>query len=237
MKRRSKLTLAAIGVAIVAIGLGAVLFQPRPSGTRNDIIGNTTIASNNATEPKTTIKVISTASAFPFVQRWAAQYNNDQAAVNLQVSYLEGAETAGDMAIVGSPDSSNRSYVPVSAQAVAVVYNIPSFPDIPPGMKLNASLLSSILNGTVTQWNDPAIKDLNQDLNLPAERIIVVHENGNSSSLGILGRYLLAPINWPKNSIGALGADELAATVRKTPYSIGYLDFSYATQTRMRLPA
>ena len=95
MKRRSKLTLAAIGVAIVAIGLGAVLFQPRPSGTRNDMIGNKTIASDNATEPKTMIKVISTASAFPFVQRWASQYNNDQAAANLQVSYLEGAETAG----------------------------------------------------------------------------------------------------------------------------------------------
>jgi phosphate transport system substrate-binding protein len=100
-------------------------------------------------------------------------------------------------------------------------------------MKLNATLLSSIFNGTITRWDDPAIKNLNQGMNLPSEMIIIVHESKNSSSLALLERYLSSDITWPDNSTSALGPDELAATVRKTPYSIGYVDFSYATQTRM----
>ncbi len=95
--------------------------------------------------------------------------------------------------------------------------------------------MSAIFNGTVTKWDYPAIKDLNQDMNLPAEKIVVVHENGNSSSLALLGRCLSTNIKWPSNSISVLGPGELAATVRKTPYSIGYVDFSDATQTRMTL--
>jgi ABC-type phosphate transport system substrate-binding protein len=89
----------------------------------------------------------------------------------------------------------------------------------------------------LTQWNDPAIRNLNQDFNLPAERIIVVHESGNSSSLALLERHISMDIKWPGKSVNVVGPDELAATVRKTPYSIGYVDFSYATQTRMTFAA
>lgn len=35
----------------------------------------------------------------------------------------------------------------------------------------------------------------------------------------------------------AIGPDELASTIRSTPYSIGYVDFSYAVQTRMTFAA
>ncbi len=44
-------------------------------------------------------------------------------------------------------------------------------------------------------------------------------------------------INWPNDSVGASGPAELAETVRKTPYSLGYVDFSYAVQTRMTYAA
>lgn len=44
-------------------------------------------------------------------------------------------------------------------------------------------------------------------------------------------------MKWPDNSVGVLGPDELAAQVRKKPYSIGYVDFSYAVQTRMTFAA
>jgi phosphate transport system substrate-binding protein len=236
LRRRSWLTLAAIGAAIIAISVGAALFQPRPIVTGNNTNGNTTIAAENTTA-KTTLNVISTASAFPFVQRWAAQYNNDQAAVTLQVSYVEGAEMAGDMAIVGSAGDSNRSYVPVSAQALAIVYNVPGFPDLPSGLKLDAGVLSRILNGSIARWNDPAIANLNQDMNLPNERISVVYDASDSSSSVLLGHYLSSGAKWPKGSIATSSPDELASLVRKTPYSIGYVDFSYAIQTRMTFAA
>lgn len=199
--------------------------------------GGTIIANDTGPAPKEIVSVASARSAFPFVQRWISQYNNDASAPgSTEIGYyLEGPSTASDLAIVGDIRhvvNGSRS-IPVSAQAVVVVYNIPSFPDVPSGMKLNASLLASILNGNVTQWNDPAIKSLNPGLNLPAEGIIRVHEGSNSSSLALLEEYLSRDIRWPANSVSVLGPDELATTVRKTPYSIGYVDFSYATQTRM----
>jgi phosphate transport system substrate-binding protein len=233
--RKKKAIVAAAVAAIVAIGVAVVaLLQPRPQVPED---GGAVITNDTGPSPKQTVGVLSARSAFPFVQRWVSQYNNDEnAAGNIEINYyLEKPDAPSDLAIVGDIlHAINGSHnIPVSAEAVAVVYNIPSFPDVPSGMKLNASLLSSILDGTVTQWNDPAIKDLNQNLNLPAKRIIVVHENRNSSGLGLLEGYVSKGIRWPNNSIGVLGPDELAAMVRKTPYSVGYVDFSYATQTRM----
>lgn len=227
--------IVAVAIAAIAIGIAVALLQPRPEEDGGTIIANATEPA-----PEEIVSVASARSAFPFVQRWVTQYNGESAAGSIEVGYyLEEPNTPSDLMIVGDiRHAANGSHnIPISAQAVAIVYNIPSFPDIPSGMNLNASLLSSILNGTITRWDDPAIKSLNQDLNLPAERIVVVHENGNSSSLALLERHLSADIKWPDNSASVLGPDELAATVRKTPYSIGYVDFSYATQTRMTFAA
>ena len=76
----------------------------------------------------TTIDIVSTTSAFPFVQRWVAQYENQQSASsgNVNVDYLadreiivaDGVSGRSDLAIVGVPDETNNTLdVPVSAQA------------------------------------------------------------------------------------------------------------------------
>lgn len=271
MDRIKRLALISVGVAVIAIVVAissTVLFHstPRPN-TSKTLITNTTeksstqtttpIENNNATKAvalqKRTISVVSTASAFPFVQRWVAQYNNDeQALANIRISYLNEIDAYkaikdNDMAILGhiarsyNNNYNSSYYIPVSAQAVAIVYNIPSFPDIPSGLKLNADLLSRIFNGNVTEWDDKAIKDLNEDLNLPHEKIIVIHEGQNSSSSDLLMNYIHPnPLKWPDkegSSIIMRAPDELASMVRKTPYSIGYVDFSYTIQTKMTFAA
>ena len=265
----------AIAIVVVVTSLLTPFFQPRfglppeqdeAEKTRiaiNDSSSNQTAATTTITP--TTIDVVSTTSAFPFVQRWAAQYENQQLASsgNVNVYYLadreiivaEGGADSGDLTIVGIPDENRNNstvYIPVSAQAVAIVYNIPSFPDIPSGLRLNSTILSLILNGSITRWDDAVIKDLNPSLNLPDERIVVVHsgdddDNNNSTntnssssvSLMLLNQYLgVQSISWPKNdSIAASGPAELAELVRKIPYSVGYVDFSYAVQTRMTYAA
>jgi phosphate transport system substrate-binding protein len=281
----SLLVIVSLAIIIIAVVTPALtpFFQPRSDlppeideadetqiATNNDSSSNQTAATTNNTTTTTimptTIDIVSTTSAFPFVQRWAAQYENQQSASsgNVNVDYLadreiivaDGVSGRSDLAIVGVPDETNNTLdVPVSAQAVAIVYNIPSFPDIPSGLRLNSTMLFLILNGNITWWDDAAIKDLNPTLNLPHERIVVVHSsdddddnsnnnnnnnNGNSSSsLVLLKQYLgLQSLNWPKNdSIVASGPAELAEMVRKIPYSVGYVDFSYAVQTRMTYAA
>ena len=231
---RKKVAIAAL-VATVTIGIIVAMLQHRPELPDD---GTTIIA--NATEPREPISVLSARSAFPFVQRWVSQYNDDESPLgNVEVSYfLDEPDAPNDLTIVGETRHDGGMHsVPVSPQAVAIVYNIPSFPDIASGMKLNVTLLSMIFEGMITKWDDPAIKSLNQDLNLPAESIILVHERGNVSSLALMERYFSTSIAWPGNSTTALGPDELASTIRKTPYSIGYVDYSYAIQTKMTFAA
>jgi phosphate transport system substrate-binding protein len=258
----------AIVIVVVTSLPSTPFFQPRSGQLQNDdeaeksrIATNDSSNNNNqiattTTIMPTTIDIVSATSAFPFVQRWVAQYENQQLATsgNVNVDYLtdreiivaEGGSDRSDLAIVGVPDENNNNilYVPVSAQSVAIVYNIPSFPDIPSGLRLNSTTLFLILNGSITRWDDAAIKNSNPSLNLPDERIVVVHSgddnnSSSTSSLVLLNQYLgLQSLSWPKNdSIAASGPAELAEMVRKIPYSVGYVDFSYAVQTRMTYAA
>jgi phosphate transport system substrate-binding protein len=258
------LSLAVIIIIVISIVLPP-FFQPRPSPQpKPEEADKTRIATNysNSTQtaaivspppPPAPIDVVSTTTAFPFVQRWAAQYENQQlgSSGSVNIDYLDERQikevsrggNGGRLAIVGTPDDNNNTVrIPVSAQAVAIVYNIPAFPDIPSGLRLNSTTLFLILNGTITRWNDAVIKDLNPSLNLPDERIIVVHdsdmENNTSSSLMLLNQYLSSrSLTWANDSIAVTGPAELAGMVRKTPYSVGYVDFSYAVQTRMTYAA
>lgn len=225
-KRPVLLVLAAIAVIAVAIGLAA---RPEPDSP------GTTIANETGTaEAVPIIDVVSAPSAFPFMERWAAQYN-DQGAGSINVGYMDGL--GGDLAIVGNATADGRTYIPVSPQAVAIVYNIPSFPDIPSGLKLNSTVLSSIFGGNASKWSDASIRELNPDLNLPDEGIVVVHDIGNGSSLALIEKYLGSEVSWSNSSIAVPGPAELASMVRKTPYSVGYVDFSYAVQTKMTFAA
>jgi ABC-type phosphate transport system substrate-binding protein len=230
---RKSAIIAAVAVA-VAVGAVAALLQPRPEAPAD---GGTVVA--NTTEQEI-VSVASARSAFPFVQRWVSQYNNDDGSLGrVEISYyLDEPGGQSDLAIVGGlPDAGGSRYVPVSPQAVAVVYNVPGFPDVPSGLRLNSSLLLQMFNGSVATWDDPAIMELNPGLNLPSESIVVVHDSSNGSSLALLERYLSGSVSWPEGSARAIGPDELAATIRSTPYSIGYVDFSYAVQTRMTFAA
>jgi len=272
LRNKKTVVISVLAVVAMVIAILAILtpyFKPRPDfqagldEVNNAQLTNTSIKSNeteDTTKVPITVNIASTASAFPFVQRWVAQYEDEQPAPsgNLNVDYLDdgGINTVdterNDLAIVGIPDEMDNGslYIPVSAQAVAIVYNIPSFPDISSGLRLNSTILSLILNGNITHWDDESIKELNPGLNLPSERIRVVHDDedynnnqskgdGNTSSQLLLNQYLgLERINWPKNnSVTASDPAELAEIVRKTPYSIGYIDFSYAVQTRMTYAA
>ena len=175
----SLLVIVSLAIIIIAVVTPALtpFFQPRSDlppeideadetqiATNNDSSSNQTAATTNNTTTTimpTTIDIVSTTSAFPFVQRWAAQYENQQSASsgNVNVDYLadrelivaDGVGGRSDLAIVGVPEETNNTLdVPVSAQAVAIVYNIPSFPDIPSGLRLNSTMLFLILNGNIT---------------------------------------------------------------------------------------
>jgi ABC-type phosphate transport system substrate-binding protein len=279
MNNRRKIAVASVIAAVAALTALTITLSRNidqipdgsvPDNTTDNSTGNVPITNKTGGpaddgKPKPVINVISSPSAFPFVEKWVTQYNNegnlgiakvdysnevDDANVATMYSNVSDflAHNSADLAITGLavPASGNFTdseslFLPASPQAIVIVYNVPSFPDIPSGLRLDAPTLSAILGGNITHWDDPKIKELNPDMNLPNERITVVHEGQAGSASDLLDRYLLLTsnrtIDWPEGSLTGDSADNLSTIVRQTPYSIGYVDFSYAIQTKMTYAA
>ncbi len=119
-----------------------------------------------------------------------------------------------------------------------------NIPGVPTGkLKLPGSVLADIFLGNITVWNDPAITKWNPGLNLPGLPITVVHRSDGSGTTFLFTSYLsIANDQW-KNSVGANdtvewptgvgGAknDGVAALVRGTAGSIGYVEYAYVMKT------
>jgi phosphate transport system substrate-binding protein len=251
--------LASIVVAAIAIALmaGFAFTGDRTPDGNVTSPGNST--NGTGTVPRPMASALSTPSALPVMEKWAARYNME-APGSVHVSYTDDVDDASigavhsnvsgflaqhsaDMAVMGrvpSGDSfsyANSTFLPVSPQAIAIVYNVPGFPDVPSGLKFDPATLSAVLRGNITRWDDPAIKELNPDLDIPGEAIAIVHEGEAGSASDLLMQYLNGTVQWPEGATPAGSADSLSALVRQTPYAIGYVDYAYATQTRMTYAA
>jgi len=235
------------------------LTAPFENGNPPIVPSNNTGKENGSnTSEKILIGVLSSPSAFTFVDKWIAQYNIEDNLATASVDYSREADNIAyrryanvsellsdydvDLVITGSVPvqnnqlGSNTDFLPISPQAVAVVYNVPGFPDVPSGLRLNPSTLSAIFSGNITFWDDSRIVELNPNMTLPHEAIEVVQEAREGSASKLLRQYLASPnttANWRDTSLTAEYPTDLAAVVRRTPNSIGYVEFSYAVQTRM----
>ena len=241
---------------LAAVGNLTAPFESRPSVTtpRNET-GNATGLGTG----KIMINAFSSPSALTIVDRWVAEYNAEANLGTVVVDYSENADPiaesyssvgaflsdqSADLLITGSvpaiPLHNDTIFMPVSPQAVAIVYNVPGFPDVASGLKLDPQTLSEVLGGNITYWDDSRIVRLNPDLTLPHEIIIVVHEAREGSASEMLFRYLSASnysLSWQNSSLTATYPEDLSSLVRRTPNSIGYVEYSYAIQTRMTFAA
>ncbi len=106
-------------------------------------------------------------------------------------------------------------------------------------------LLADIYLGKVKRWNDAAIARLNTGVPLPNADIAVVHRSDGSGTTFNWVNYFskVSPewkarvgegttIAWPVGT-GANGNDGVAAQVRKTANSIGYVEFAYVARDKL----
>lgn len=137
--------------------------------------------------------------------------------------------------------------MPIVLGAVVIVYNIPGV-DKP--LNLTGEVLARIYNGEIRYWDDPQIISLNQRVSLPHKEIVVVHRSDASGTTQIFTTFLYksAPnvwsehlvgktIDWPVDStgrgVGAKGNEGVTRTIMSTPYSIGYIEWSYAIDSKL----
>jgi phosphate transport system substrate-binding protein len=110
---------------------------------------------------------------------------------------------------------------------------------------IDGPTLAQIYLGTITKWNDPAIKKLNPKASLPDLAIAVVHRADGSGTTFNFTNYLdkVSPdwqskvgeatsVEWP-GGIGAKGNDGVANNVAGTKGAIGYVEYAYAKQNKL----
>jgi phosphate transport system substrate-binding protein len=128
---------------------------------------------------------------------------------------------------------------------VGGIVPIVNLPGIAPGqLKLNQGALAAIFLGQITKWNDPYIAGLNKGLTLPALPITVVHRSDGSGTSFLFTSYLTQAnkvwatkvgasdsVQWPVG-LGGKGNDGVAAFVKQTSGSIGYVEYAYAKQNK-----
>jgi len=126
---------------------------------------------------------------------------------------------------------------------VGGVVPVMNLPGIAPGqIKLNGQVLGDIFLGKVTKWNAPEIAALNKGVPLPNLPITVVHRSDGSGTSFLFTSYLAMKnsewaskvgasdsVQWP-TGLGGKGNDGVAAFVKQTAGSIGYVEYAYAKQ-------
>jgi phosphate transport system substrate-binding protein len=132
---------------------------------------------------------------------------------------------------------------PTVVGGVVPVVNIPGV--APGALKLNGTVLADIFLGEIKRWNDPRIAQLNPGLRLPGLPVTVVHRSDGSGTSFLFTTYLSMKnsawaakvggndsVEWPVGQ-GGKGNDGVAAFVKQTPGSIGYVEYVYIQQNHM----
>ncbi len=132
---------------------------------------------------------------------------------------------------------------PAAIGSIVVAFNIAGIKD--ETLKLKNSVVADIFTGKITKWNDPAITVDNKGINLPDEKIIVVHRSDGSGTTYNFSYYLDGSSqNWKENygvgktidwsvGIGGKGNEGVANLVKQTPFSIGYIESAYKDKNHL----
>ena len=136
-------------------------------------------------------------------------------------------------------------HIPIVMGAVVPIFNVTGVGDV----KFSPDVLTDIYMGKISVWNDPRIAKDNPGVNLPDEKIIVVHRSDGSGTTYIFTDYLSkvskewangpgkgASPSWPVG-VGGKGNEGVAGLVRQLPGAIGYVELIYALQNHITFGA
>jgi phosphate transport system substrate-binding protein len=131
---------------------------------------------------------------------------------------------------------------PTVIVGIAPVVNVPG---VGAGqLHLTGPVLADIYLGEIKRWSDPRIANLNKGVRLPNLPITVVHRSDGSGTTFLYTSYLktVSPawgkvgasdsVEWPVGQ-GGKGNDGVAAFVKQTPGSIGYVEYAFAKNNNL----
>ena len=195
----------------------------------------------------------------PILSRWTTDYMADfHASGGTRIVYQSIGSGAGVDLIKARKVDFGASDRPLPPQELAKaglgqfplviggVVAVVNIAGIAPGrLRFTGPLLADIYLGKIKRWNDPAIVGLNPGVPLPNAEIAVVHRSDGSGTTFNWVNYFskVSPewkarvgegttVTWPVGT-GADGNDGVAAAVRQTPHSIGYVEFAYVARDKL----
>jgi phosphate transport system substrate-binding protein len=191
----------------------------------------------------------------PLYARWAGDYRTR---TGVGVNYQPIGSGGGIRQITAGTIDFGGSDKPLSLEALSAaglvqfpavlggVVPVFNLPGVAPGqLRLTGAQLAAVFRGDITRWSDPRLASAASGAALPNLPITVVHRSDASGTTYLFTHYLALKspawkrspgageaLEWPVG-LGGKGNDGVAAFVRQTAGSIGYVEYAYAKQTRL----
>ena len=203
--------------------------------------------------PFTTISETGSALMYPMFNLWVrnftqlypnAEINTENTGSGVGQSFVRSrsVQIGGSTAYITDtqePQFQGILNIPLAVSAAIINYNLPGFPQ---NVHLNfsARVLVEIYNGTITSWDDPAIKAINPGATslLPSHEIFPMHRSDGSGDTYMFTNYLAYNDRWWRTNIGsglqvpwpsflsaqsAIGNPGIVIQCGNFPYSISYV--------------
>ena len=250
--------LVALGVLLAACSSSSTTSTTTtapPGGTIS--AGNAAFLAADLKAPAGTLNASGSTFVQPFFTK--AFYTYTSKNQGLQVNYQGVGSGAGITAFEAGTVNFAASDVPMGASdlakvpasagpviqipdilgGVSISYNIPGVTN---RLRLDGPTLAGIFDGTITTWNASQITALNPGVSLPSNAIVPVVRADSSGTTYIFSDYLKSAnpttwtlgtsktIAWPSSAVQSPKNSGVAASIKSTPYSIGYVELAYAIQ-------
>ncbi|SFK70757.1 phosphate ABC transporter substrate-binding protein PstS [Methylocapsa palsarum] len=199
--------------------------------------------------------------AAPLYEKWMAAFEAAQPSISLHYDAVGSGEGvarfragAADFGASDAPlpatDASTVDrgvvQVPSTAGMIVLAYNLPG---VQGQLKLPQDVYVDIFLGKIRTWDDPRILEANTDLDLPSTNIALIGRRESSGTTYALTSHLAAVspswreegpgvgklVEWPNVAMLARGNEGVAAKIKLSEGSIGYVEYGFAK--RLGLPA
>jgi phosphate transport system substrate-binding protein len=256
--------LAIVATSTMTLIAGCGTMAARDGGTAGTLTENTSVDWPNDRLPTTpaaakiVLKEDGSTLLASLIGKWAAAYHQQFGNVTFSVPAKPGGSSAGiseastGQIDIGASDAflssgnlvqyPNMLNIPLGIAGQEITYNVR---DVPASahIQLNGQVLAAIYEGKITSWNDSQIKALNPGLNLPSEKIVLLHRAPGSGDTFLFTSYLAAQdpdwyksygfgstIDWPAvpGSLVEASNGDMVDTCQTTAGCLAYIGISYS---------
>jgi len=238
------------------IGIGLFALFALGSACSGEKLGQSSGGSNSGG----TMRLQGSGASFPkpIYEKWVNEFGKINP--NVRIDYQATGSGAGQKALLSKTadfgasddpmsDEDLRSggeilHIPTVLGAVVLTYNLEGVKE---PLKLSAQTISDIYLGSIRKWNDERLKKDNPSLNFPDAEILPVYRADSSGTSAVFTDFLSKTVpEWKEKvgmnkqpswvtgvGVGAKGNDGVMGQVKQTPFSIGYVELTFAKENNL----